>query len=126
VTLPLGRVILLVAVAVVACITATAFTAGLVVPTSSAGRFQATIDAQALAPAACSSLTLTRVVVGNTGTAADELILGTAGADTIDGGGGADCIVAGGGNDTILGHGGSVCIGGPGTDAFTGCSTQQQ
>lgn len=123
-TLP--RVALAALILAIAGVAGTAYTAGMVVPSSSAGRVQASIDAQALAPDACSSLTLTRIVTTGTGTAANELILGTSGADTIDGGGGTDCIVGGGGGDTIDGHGGSVCIGGPGTDSFTACASSYQ
>jgi Ca2+-binding RTX toxin-like protein len=123
-TLP--RIALAALILAIAGVAGTAYTAGMVVPSSSAGQVQATIDAQALAPDACSSLTLTAIVTSGAGTPASELILGTAGADTIDGGGGADCIVAGGGDDTIDGHGGSVCVGGPGTDAFTACAASYQ
>jgi Ca2+-binding RTX toxin-like protein len=122
----LSRIALAALILAIAGVVGTAYTAGMVVPSSSAGQVQAAIDAQALAPDACSSLSLTAIVTDGSGGPADELILGTSGADTIDGGGGSDCIVGGGGDDAIDGHGGSVCVGGPGTDAFTACGSSYQ
>jgi Ca2+-binding RTX toxin-like protein len=85
------------------------------------------ITANTLKPTECSGITLTAVVVGNTGTGASELILGGPGADTIRGNGGNDCILGGGGNDSLRGgNGADVCIGGPGTDTFNSCATQYQ
>ena len=107
--------------------TASAFTASNTVPATFAGRQQFTIDANALKPAACAALNLTAIVVGSTGTAANELVLGTAVADTMNAKGGDDCVLGGGGNDSITGGTGiDVCIGGPGTDTFSGCETQIQ
>lgn len=90
------------------------------------------ITTNTLKPAACSLLTLTRVVIctgGNCdGTDENELILGSASADNIQGGKGDDCILGGDGNDNIRGEQGTdVCIGGPGTDSFhPSCETQTQ
>ena len=104
-----------------------AFTASNTVPATHAGRQQFTINANALKPAACAALNLTAIVIGNTGTAANELVLGSAVADTMTGKGGNDCILGGGGNDSITGGAGTdVCIGGPGTDTFATCETQVQ
>ena len=107
--------------------TASAFTASNTVPATYAGQQQFTIDANALKPAACAALNLTAIVVGSTGTAANELVLGTAGVDTMNAKGGDDCVLGGGGNDSLTGGtGNDVCIGGPGTDTFTTCETQIQ
>jgi Ca2+-binding RTX toxin-like protein len=105
------------------------FTASNTVPSTSVGRQQVPIDANALKPAACSALNLTRVVAGTTGTTGNDLLLGPAAASTLSGNGGQDCIVGGGGNDTLKGngpHAGDVCIGGPGTDTFKTCQTTIQ
>lgn len=102
-------------------------TAGNTVPTSKTGRFVTTITANKLKPAACSTITLSTRVNGNTGTSGADLLLGSAAADTMVGNGGNDCILGGGGDDSI--DGGTetdVCIGGPGTDTFVNCETQIQ
>ena len=113
--------LLLICVAVVA-------TAANTVPGSNIGSSSAAITANTLKPAACNGVTLTSIVIGNSGTNAAELILGSAGADTMNGGNGDDCILGGGGIDAIAGGGGTdVCIGGPGVDTFNGnCETQIQ
>jgi len=109
-----------------------AFAANIGVPTTHLTDQISAITANALKPAACSTLNLTAVVVctgGNcNGTNASELVLGTSGAETIRGKGGADCIVGGGGDDQLQGNGsnGDVCIGGPGNDTFTTCEIQIQ
>jgi Ca2+-binding RTX toxin-like protein len=126
VTVSPQRLLGLVAAVVALAAAGSVLTGGTVVPPTNAGRVGVPVDANALAPSACSSLDLTSVVTGTTGTAANELILATAGADTIDGHGGTDCIVGGGGDDQIDGRGGSICVGGPGTDQFVGCATAQQ
>jgi Ca2+-binding RTX toxin-like protein len=117
--------------AVVALMVGVALTATSTVPVSRADRSTATINANALKPAACSGISLTAIVVGSgtfAGTAAAELILGRTLADTISGNGGNDCILGGGGNDTLRGNAGTdVCIGGLGTDTFDAtCETQIQ
>ena len=113
--------LLLICIAVVA-------TAANTVPASNLGSSSTAITANTLKPAACSGVTLTSIVIGNSGTNAAELILGSAGADTMNGGNGDDCILGGGGIDAIAGGGGTdVCIGGPGVDTFNGnCETQIQ
>ena len=109
--------LLLICIAVVA-------TAANTVPASNVGSSSTAITANTLKPAACNGITLTALVIGNTGGAASELILGSAAANTMNGNGGNDCILGGGGNDNITGGAGTdVCIGGPGTDTFTTCET---
>lgn len=105
------------------------FTATNTVPSTNVGQQQFPIDANALKPAACSALNLTTLVVGTTGTAGNDLILGPSTASALIGNGGRDCIVGGNGNDVITGNGltaGDVCIGGPGTDVFATCQTTIQ
>jgi len=102
------------------------------VPASRLDEVSSAINANALKPASCSAINLTKIVVCSgagacNGSNSNELILGTASADTIAGKGGKDCIVGGGGDDDITGSGGTdICIGGPGTDTFTACETQVQ
>jgi Ca2+-binding RTX toxin-like protein len=97
------------------------------VSSSNATRFTATIGANTLKPATCSSLTLSTTVRGVTGTSGNDLVLATASADVISAGNGNDCVLGGGGGDTIDGGPGTdVCIGGPGTDTFANCETQIQ
>jgi Ca2+-binding RTX toxin-like protein len=110
-----------------------AMAAGNSVPSGRLGEQTSAINANALKPAACAALNLTRIVVcpaaggSCSGTSASELILGSAFADTISAGGGNDCVVGGGGNDAINGGAGTdVCLGGPGTDTFRNCETQVQ
>ena len=77
--------------------------------------------------ASCSSIFVSTLVKGITGTSGADLILATSAANSISGGNGDDCILGGGGNDTINGGlGNDVCIGGPGTDTFSGCEVQIQ
>ena len=86
------------------------------------------ITANTLKPDSCSAITLTTVVVGNTGTAGNDLELGSAAANTMSAAGGNDCVLGGGGNDSInCGAGTDIAIGGPGTDTFNAnCETQIQ
>ncbi len=97
-------------------------------PTSRSGKYVTAITADTLKPSSCSAITLTTLVVGNTGTAGNDLELGSASADTMSAAGGNDCILGGGGNDSInCGTGTDVAIGGPGTDTFNAnCETQIQ
>jgi Ca2+-binding RTX toxin-like protein len=123
------RIVVLCAVLGISAAAFGLFTASNTVPASSVGQQQFTIDANALKPAFCSSLNLTTVVTGTTGTAGNDLILGPAAGSTLNGNGGKDCIVGGGGNDTINGNGnnaGDFCIGGPGNDTFKKCQNTQQ
>lgn len=113
--------LLLICVAVVA-------TAANTVPASNLGSSSTAITADTLKPAACNGITLTNLVIGNTGTAGADLLLGSAGVDNMDGLAGDDCILGGGGNDNLRGSQGTdVCIGGPGVDTFhPSCETQIQ
>jgi Ca2+-binding RTX toxin-like protein len=113
--------LLLLCIAVVA-------TAANTVPASNVGSSSTAITANTLKPAACNAITLTNVVIGNTGTAGADLLLGSAGVDNMDGNGGDDCILGGGGNDNLRGSAGNdVCIGGPGVDTFhPSCETAIQ
>ena len=86
--------LLLICVAVVA-------TAANTVPASNLGSSSTAITANTLKPAACNGITLTSVIIGNNGDAANNLLLGSAAANTMNGAGGNDCILGGGGNDTI-------------------------
>ena len=103
------------------------------VPASRLADRRRAIDANALAPAACSGLNLTNIVTcpgggACDGTNASDLILGSSAIDDIVGNKGDDCILGGGGDDAIRGEQGTdICIGGPGTDAFhPTCETQSQ
>jgi Ca2+-binding RTX toxin-like protein len=122
------RVLLAVAVAAAVGTAGTAITATNVVPATYASQTAgpSSIDAQAAA-AGCGS-GLTSVVIGASGTAANDLLLGSGAGESLDGNAGDDCILGGGGNDTLRGSQGSdVCIGGPGTDSFhPTCETQIQ
>lgn len=104
-----------------------AMTAANVVSSSRAGEATATVDANALKPAACAALNLTSITLG-AGGGGNSLILGTPGKDNLNGGAGDDCIVGGAGDDRIKGKAGiDVCIGGPGNDSFDAtCETQIQ
>lgn len=106
------------------------------------------ISADDLKPPECSGITLTNIVdigAGETGTPANDLILGTDKADAeIRGGAGDDCILGGKGNerqrigtdwapglygeegdDVLIGGEGNndYCDGGPGTDLYYSCET---
>ena len=69
-------------------------------------------------------------VLGNTGTAAADVIVGTAAKDVIKGKGGKDLVCAGRGNDRVIGGGGADTLrgeagkdtlrGGPGKDKLLG------
>lgn len=111
-------------VALVAISVMFAFSAANTIPPTKAGSATSAINATALKPNECASLSLTRVVnIGNgdTPSNANELILGTTGADDISGAGGSDCIVGGGGDDTLRGGGGiDILMGGPGNDSVRG------
>jgi Ca2+-binding RTX toxin-like protein len=108
-----------------------AFSATNAVPATNAGGTTRAIDADALKPGECASISVAVVRMGAgvyTGTSARELILGSAGLDVIDGGGGNDCLVGGAEDDSLRGGNGTdVCIGGPGVDTFySSCETQIQ
>ncbi len=100
---------------------------GNAVPATKAGKYTVAITADTLKPASCAAISLTKLVIGVTGTSGNDLVLGTASADTMKGAGGNDCVLGGGGNDGINGGAGTdVCIGGLGTDTFSNCETQIQ
>ncbi len=103
-------------VLVVAVTLVTSFTASTNVPTSNAGTSVQALQISQLTPVGCSSLLLTKLVVGsgNFSTAATHaLIVGSADAETITATGGHNCIVGGGGNDTVKAQSSDVCIVGP-------------
>ena len=126
------RIAILLFIALILVSVGSAVAATNTVPASHLDEVTSAINANALKPASCSAISLTKIVVCTgtgtcNGTSASELIIGTAGADTIVGKGGKDCIVGGDGDDNITGSGGTdVCIGGPGTDTFTACETTIQ
>jgi len=117
------------------------------VPTSHADTDSMGLGVTELTPPQCAGMGLTNIVdvsAGESGTAANDLILGTSGSDSlISGGAGDDCILGGAGNDRrrfffwwiwgldggdgddvlIGGPGTDVCYGGAGTDAYYGCET---
>ena len=119
------RVVLALAVVLALIGSRSVLAGGNAVPATNATRYSVAITADALKPASCAGITLTTLVIGVTGTAGDDLLLGTANADTMNGGQGNDCILGGGGDDTLKGGPGTdVCIGGPGIDTFSNCETQ--
>ena len=86
------------------------------------------VNVNELKDPACNAITLTSVIVGNTGNNQANLLLGSAAGTTMNGQQGNDCVMGGGGNDTLRGGAGTdVCIGGPGTDTFAAnCETRIQ
>jgi Ca2+-binding RTX toxin-like protein len=92
------------------------------------GDISRVVNVNELKPTACNALTLTSVIVGNTGNSQANLLLGSAAGTTMNGQGANDCVMGGGGNDTLRGGAGTdVCIGGPGTDTFAAnCETRIQ
>jgi len=118
------------------------------VPDAWADQSSMNVSADLLKPSECSGITLTNIVdigAGETGTSANDLILGTDKADAeIRGGAGDDCILGGKGNerqridkvwgpgifgeegdDVIIGGPGNHdhCDGGPGNDTYYSCET---
>ena len=116
------------------------------VPVTRADKDSLGTSANALKPAECAGITLTNIVdigAGETGTSANDLILGTDKADTeIRGGAGDDCILGGKGserqkidkvwspglygeegNDVLIGGPGNAdhCDGGSGADTYYSC-----
>ena len=101
-----------------------AYTAANTVPESGAHYETQEITANDLKPSACDSLDLSNYVVGDTGTTANDLLLGSSAADALSGSDGNDCLVAGSGDDDLDGgNGNDICIGGDGTDTFSNCET---
>jgi Ca2+-binding RTX toxin-like protein len=118
------------------------------VPDTWADQESRSISADLLKPSECSGITLTNIVdigAGETGTDANDLILGTRNNDAeILGGAGDDCILGGKGtdrqridkvwgpgifgeegNDVIIGGPGNQdhCDGGAGNDTYYSCET---
>ena len=109
---------------------ATAFAAGIAVPSSNVGRQSAPVTAEDIKPSACNGIVLAQIISGSgplTGTSGNDLIIGSSGADAIDGLGGDDCILGGGGDDSLTGNeGNDICLGNPGNDLFTDCEVETQ
>jgi hypothetical protein len=106
-----GIVVLLVAVTLV-----TSFTASTNVPTSRAGTSAQARTIMQLAPAGCSSLSLTLLVEGSgtfSNSQSHALVLGSAGSNSITDTGTGNCIVGGGGTDSTTGTATDICITGP-------------
>jgi hypothetical protein len=106
-----GIIILLVTITLV-----TSFTASTNVPTSRAGTSTQARLIMQLAPAGCSSLSLTVLVQGSgtfSNSQSHALVLGSAGSNTITDTGTGNCIVGGGGTDTTTGTATDICITGP-------------
>ena len=117
----LNRMVVLVLTSLILLGVMNAFAATNTVPSTRLDDDSIPITANALKPSDCSSLNLTNIVVGGTGTAGNDLILGTAGGDNIRGGDGDDCIVGGGGNDTLQGQkNNDIVLGGAGNDSLRG------
>jgi Ca2+-binding RTX toxin-like protein len=118
-------VVALLAVGALALSVVSASTASNTIPATKAGALARGVTVADLAPEACKSQGLTRLVVGTTGSSGNDLLIGTAGTETLKGGQGNDCIVAGSGDDTLDGGAGhDVCIGGSGKKKFTSCEVQ--
>ncbi len=124
-----------------------AFSAANTIPQTRADKNSIGLGVNELQPPECVGLGLTNIVdigAGETGTSANDLILGTANSDAvIRGGAGNDCILGGAGNerrwfiflwipgifgdegnDVIIGGPGTdVCYGGAGTDTYYSCET---
>ncbi len=125
-----------------------AFAAANTVPSTLADKNSIGLGVNELQPPECVGLGLTNIVdigAGETGTSANDLILGTDKADAeIRGGAGNDCILGGKGNerqkigkdwgpgiygeegdDVIIGGPGNHdhCDGGPGNDTYYSCET---
>ncbi len=119
------------------------------VPVTKADKNSIGLGANELKPPECAGMGLTNIVdvgAGETGTAANDLILGTDKPDAeIRGGAGDDCILGGKGNerqkigtewvpglygeegdDVLIGGPGNkdVCDGGPGNDTYYTCETE--
>jgi hypothetical protein len=106
-----GIVVLLVTVTLV-----TSFTASTNVPTSRVGTSAHARLIMQLAPAGCSSLSLTVLVQGSgtfSNSQSNALVLGTAGSNTITDTGAGNCIVGGAGTDSTTGSATDICITGP-------------
>jgi hypothetical protein len=106
-----GIIVLLVTVTL-----ATSFTASTNVPVSHAGTSSQARLIMQLAPAGCTSLSLTVLVQGSgtfSNSQSHALVLGSAGSNTITDTGTGNCIVGGGGTDAVTGTATDICITGP-------------
>ena len=102
----------------------TSFTASTNVPVSHVGTSAQTRLIMQLAPAGCSSLSLTVLVQGSgtfSNSQSHALVIGTAGANTITDTGAGNCIVGGGGTDTTTGTATDICITGPTLNVANPC-----
>ena len=140
--------ILLIGTAVLLIPILSAFTAANTVPLTRADVDGKGLDPNQIAPPECAGIVLTNIVLigaGETGTPANDLILGTDKNDAeIRGGAGDDCILGGKGHerqkigkdwgpgifgeegdDVLIGGPGNHdhCDGGPGTDTYYSCET---
>jgi Ca2+-binding RTX toxin-like protein len=98
-----------------------AFAASNTVPSTRLDEDTKSITANDLKPSDCSSLNLTNIVVGASGTNANDLILGTSSGDNFRGDDGDDCIVGGGGDDQLQGQrGNDIILGQDGNDSLRG------
>jgi hypothetical protein len=115
--LKLGRIAALILGIGIVITVATSFTATNTVPPSKVGRSIQALSLSQLAPAACSGISLSHLIVATTsttnGTSGNDLILGrgVAGSFTLSGAGGTDCLVAGGGSSTTNNLDGGAGIG---------------
>jgi hypothetical protein len=94
----------------------TSFTASTNVPTSRVGTSAQARLIMQLAPAGCSSLSLTVLVQGSgtfSNSQSHALVLGSSGTNTITDTGTGNCIVGGGGTDSTTGTSTDICITGP-------------
>jgi signal peptidase I len=113
-------------VLVVAATLGVSFTASTTVPLSKAGASVQPLQISQLAPAGCSSLTLTGLVQGSgtfSNSRSNTLVLGSSGANTISDTGNGDCIVGGGGSDAVTGTSTDICISGPTLNVAAPCAS---
>src|ERR1700722_18261058 len=102
----------------------TSFTASTNVPVSHAGTSAQARLIMQLAPAGCSSLSLTVLVQGSgtfSNSQSHALVLGSAGSNTITDTGAGNCIVGGGGTDSTTGTATDICITGPTLNVANPC-----
>ena len=143
---PAAVFVVLIFAVVVSVFVFNAFAAANTVPLTRADKDSIGLGVTELTPPQCAGMGLTNIVdigAGETGTSANDLILGTDKADAeIRGGAGNDCILGGKGNerqkigkdwgpgifgeegdDVIIGGPGNhdYCDGGPGNDTYYSC-----
>ena len=122
--LTIGATLLALAIAITLV---TSFTSTTNVPASNVGASSHAKQVSQLAPAGCSSLSLTTLVIHSgdfTNTASHALVLGDASTETITDNGDHNCIVGGGGRDTVKGDSTDICIIGPSSGtSYRKCST---